>query len=219
MKFSIRQLCSRANEYRKQVVVHLHKWKSLYEVIGIFAAIVISALSLGATRQAISQTQQSLSISERSLALTEQSVDLQQKEFKLRNRPLVTVCNWMYVENFQNFDGVIYPHAIRYSIINLSDIPAIGLHGKSYLSLNGRLMHGSIHLPCSLAKGADFISNICLRNDEYEKLTNVDSRVELVTELFYGGMLGESNNEYQVTSMQHYKSSDKLWENLSIEFR
>jgi len=220
---TIRRLCSTATSAFVEFIVnrreHVEKWKSVYEVAGILLAVSISAASLHLSRVSVRQTQQSVEIAERSLALSRQSAEIQQKEFKLRNRPIVTIGDHAFCADMQDAYGAKFKHGIQVIIRDIAEIPANKLRGTSRVCIDGIVVKEAPILPCAISKAETFATHLALTDAEYQTITNNLKKCEVAIELFYSGMLGESAGEYKSYSRAIYNVPLNTWKLEDVEYR
>ncbi len=137
--------------------------------------------------------------------LTRKLLELQEKEFKLRNRPLITTKNY----NFVRKEG---QRKLEMYIENISEVPANQVKGFHQVFLNGKLV-GRFPInqvsPAAIAKGGPSKNYVPLTEDTYSDAMDEKNKFKVVTELTYSGMLGEEADAYKTSMTIYYYVPEK----------
>jgi|GEM_PF-330353 len=167
-----------------KIRTHLEKCARFYEITGVVLAILISFLSLRSTQDALK---------------------LQRKEFALRNRPFVTIRELHFAGSAQSpATGILYPRTVEFQMVNIAAIPANRLHGTTRAILNSNMVAQTTIIPFALASDVFSRSQLFLSEGIYALATNTANRFEIITDVYYSGMLGERLDEYHTSERSIY---------------
>ncbi|MEI7851319.1 MAG: hypothetical protein WCH86_05760 [Kiritimatiellales bacterium] len=187
-----------------RVKKHLDRWKSLYEVLGTLVAVIVSALSLFCSQQAIKQTQQSL-------ALTSKSVEIQQKAFKLRNRPMLSILDYSFTGHNSNRAGETFNHGIKIRLANISEIPANKVSGVVRLESNGSTSRFDPIIPTALCKTESMSLTLGLTDEQFDSISKGINNYVVIFQITYSGMLQEDELEYLSLTSAFYDPKAGAW--------
>lgn len=196
----------------KNIVLHLDKWKDLYELACVVAALLLSYYSVQESRKA---TQTSMD----SVALTAESLRIQEKEFRLRNRPYVVINSAGLGGPVKSSDGSQYEHSVVLIMENISDIPANDIRIECVQMLNSNRVGFTAIVSGALAREKSMSAPMYLEDTVYQQITNTANDYAINTTIVYSGMLSETQGEYSTSMDIIYLPSEAEFKFSKIRYK
>ena len=169
---------------RPWILKHLDRWARLYEILGVFLALLISYLALRDSRVGLR---------------------IQNAEFAIRNRPYLVIARPRFDAEGSTTDGRKYPHTVRVDLINVVDIPATSVRSVGTAFLNGEVVFQTISENQLVTKDDPREAAVHLREEVYSMATNSTCTFEVEFLITYAGMLQESTNAYRTKIREIYQ--------------
>ena len=127
---------------------HITCWKDVYQITPSLVALLIAFLALLISYKANRLTATAVTVATNAL-------ELQRTEFKLRNRPVITIKNPQFTDSMTDAEGKVWPHSLAADINNISQIPAKNVLASVALSINGVNVQTTITHVQACSTGSD----------------------------------------------------------------
>ncbi|MFH1699416.1 MAG: hypothetical protein ABIE07_02415 [Candidatus Zixiibacteriota bacterium] len=182
-----------------KILVHLGKWISLYEIIGILLALMTSTF-------AVYQSYQAVSLTAKSIETQSKSVELQSQEFKIRNRPYVYIQEANLAGSWQSGQKYLYPHSLKVRLHNATDIPATKVMFVGKIFVNNILMDSTFTPIETNISSTPVNFYVGIIEEIYENIMRPDDTCIFEIKCTYSGVLGEGDKEYHSSAKILYLS-------------
>lgn len=187
--------------------------KAMYitAVATVVMAILTAVMSYSVIQnhQSLVMTAESLSLSRNALELTARTVRMQEQEFHLRNRPLLTLRNARFFDADLSRDGEHISKRMEVEIANVSSVPANGVVCKCDLLVNGKKIKTTTWEIFGMAESQGYACDIFFCDDILKATLNTDPAFQVLYEMTYSGMLGETKDAYRTSGEIYYVNDEK----------
>jgi len=141
---------------------------------------------------------------EKALKVAAESLDVQKSEFRIQNRPWLSLEKVQLSGPGQDLAGVEYPHTVTVRIMNVGTTPAIISTYVLRGILDGREVKKTDVQPIAISSNQISRNELFLTEDLYKQITPGQHKFEVKADIRYAGPLNVDPNAFYLEATASY---------------